>query len=145
MAMEIYEASGPLSELHSLSFVNMDEAAVVFDLKPNSMIYQTMVNIVSIRSCGRSNRRMKVCVAIASNGYKLPLFVISKGETNGILENNLPKILPLGLHGCRQTNGWMDDRSLRLWTERILDTIHARQRQICNVTGQFCVQTTCVY
>ena len=77
--MEMFDANGPLSNVQPSMFVNMDETAVFFESKPNSTIHQTGANTVAIRCSGSSNKHMTVCVAVASNGYKLPLFVIFKG------------------------------------------------------------------
>ena len=117
--MEQFGTGGSLCTVPPQLFVNMDETAVFFESKPNATIHHTGANTVSIRCSGSSNKRMTVCVAVASNGCKLPLFVIFKGEPNGRIERSLPQILPRGIYGCCQAKGWMDERGLRLWTEQV--------------------------
>lgn len=100
-------------------FVNIDAAAVYFESKPKSTVREMSARTVPIRCSGSSNRRMAACFAVASNGEKLPLFLIFKGQTGRTIERNLNDILPDTVFGCCQSKGWMESRVMMIWVEKI--------------------------
>ena len=62
--------------------------------------------------------RFTLCVSIAMDGMKLPLFVISNGKSNGNIEK-LPSILPAGMLGCTQSKAWCDERAMLKWYDSV--------------------------
>lgn len=100
-------------------FVNMDETAVYFEAKENRTVHFKGENTISIRSTGSNSKRLSVCVAVSSNGCKLPLFFIFKGQPNGRIEKALSDVLPPNTFGCCQSKGWMDQRSMKIWFEKV--------------------------
>ncbi len=96
-------------------FVNMDETAFFFDCKPKRAVYMKGDKTVSIRVGGGTGKRPTLCLPVAFDGTKLPLFVIFKATPCGLVELSLPVILPDGLHGCCQVNGLMDEFGMRIW------------------------------
>ena len=63
--------------------------------------------------------RFTLCVSIAMDGTKLPLFVILNGKPNGNIEKQLPSILPAGMLGCTQIRAWCDERSMLKWYDSV--------------------------
>ena len=68
---------------------------------------------------GASSMRFTLAVTIAMDGTNLPLIVICKGVLGDHVERQLPGILPFGIIGCEQKKGWMDNRTMRIWFEKI--------------------------
>ena len=99
-------------------FVNMDETAIFFDCKPKRTVNVRGPCTVGIR-VGGSGSRLSLCVSITFDGTKRPLFVVSKAMPRGPVERALPSILPNGMYGCVQENGWVDQRVMQIWFEKI--------------------------
>lgn len=114
-----FKSGGAYETVPSSRFVNMDETAVFFEAKPKSTVHMIGDNTVSVRCTGSNSRRMTVCVSVACDGTKLPLFVIFKGQPNGKIEKDLDNILPENVFGCCQSKGWMDERSMKIWTDLV--------------------------
>ena len=81
-------------------FVNMDETNVYFNCKPKRTVNLRGQKTISIRIGSSSSLRVTVCVSIAMDGTKLPLFLIFKGTPHAQIERSLNFILPSGMHGC---------------------------------------------
>ena len=77
------------------------------------------VQRLSVRHGSSANKRCTVCVTVAADGTRLPLFVIFKGSPNGPIAKSLQDIIPKGMYGCMQVKGWMDNRVMQIWTEKI--------------------------
>lgn len=60
--------------------VNMDETAIYFANKQIRTVHPLGRNTVAIRGSESRNHRMTACITVASDGIKLPLFVIFKGQ-----------------------------------------------------------------
>ena len=99
--------------------VNMDETAVYLNCCPSRTVHQKGGKRVSIMIGGTSSRRFTLGITLAMDGAKLPLFVILKGLPGGRIEKSLTSELPEGLVGCVQRKGWMDNRTIDLWYERV--------------------------
>ena len=67
-----------------------------------------------MRRGSSANKRCTVCIAVAADETKLPLFVIFKGAVSSLQE-----ILPAGLYDCTQPKGWKDNRVMELWKKKI--------------------------
>lgn len=117
--MQKFTTTGSYSCVQPKMFVNMDESAVYFEAKSSTTVHPTGSNSVPIRCSGSNSRRLTVCVSVASDGTKLPLFLIFKGAPNGKIEKNLSNILPSNVFGCCQSKGWADQRSLDIWLNKI--------------------------
>ena len=108
-----------MEDVSDNKFVNMDETAVYFDTHHNYTISEKGAKTVSVPRGSSVNKRCIVCIAVAADGTKLPLFVIFKGAVNGPIVNSLAQIMPVGMYGCIQPKGWMDNRVMELWKEKI--------------------------
>ena len=64
---------------------------------------------VSVRCGSTANEICTVCVTVAADGSKLPLFVIFKGSANGWIAKELLSILPDGMYTTTQEKAWMDN------------------------------------
>lgn len=117
--MERFGCDGTLSRVTPSGFVNMDETAVFFETKTNQTVNPIGDRTIAIRCSNSNAKRMTICVACASDGTKLPLMFVLKGKPDGRIERSLCDELPEGTFGCCGDKGWMDERSCRLWFEKI--------------------------
>nr|CCA19249.1 PREDICTED: pogo transposable element with KRAB domainlike putative [Albugo laibachii Nc14] len=62
---------------------------------------------------------MTICVSSASDETKLPLMIVFKGEPGGRTEKSINDELPDRTFGCCGEKGWIDERSCRVWLEKI--------------------------
>ncbi len=99
--------------------VNMDQTAVFLNCSPTRTVDIKGKRTVSIRVGGSGSMKFTLCVAVALDGTKLPLFVIFKGQPNGSIARSLPSILPDGIYGCVQEKGWCDERAMNIWYTNI--------------------------
>ena len=103
--------------------VNMDQTAVYLNFSPTRTVKEKGKRTVSIRIGGGSSLlRFTLCVAVAFDGTKIPLFVIFRGQPNGSIENKLPNILLEDVYGCVQEKGWCDERAMRIWYDNVEKT-----------------------
>ena len=100
-------------------FVNMDETNIHFNCKPKRTVHTKGSKTISIRIGCSTSLRVTLCVSIAMDGTKLPLFIIFKGKPNGHIDNALKDILPAGVFGCVQKKAWMEDRAMHIWYDKI--------------------------
>lgn len=84
----------------------MDEKAVYFEIKTTSTINKGE-KTVFVRSVSISVKGAILCVTVAADRTKLPLFVVFKGVQNGTIERILPVLLPDCAFGCTQEKRWM--------------------------------------
>ena len=113
MRMYLYCINNPLF------FVNMDQTAVYLNCPPKRTVDGKGKKIISIRVRGTASMRFTLCIAVAMDGTKLPLFVICKGKPNGNVEKNLSGILPAGVFGCTQSKARYDERAMHKWYDAI--------------------------
>ena len=99
--------------------INMDETAIYLDCYPNRTVHIKGEKTVSVIIGGVSSIRFTLAITITMDGTKLPLFVIFKGVPGGHIERQLPRIVPKGIIGCVQKKGWMHNRIMRIWYEKI--------------------------
>lgn len=100
-------------------FVNTDVTALFFESKPKSTVHRRWDKTEFV-CCSVSNSKWATLrVSVASDGLKLPLLTLLKGYSKGRIEKMLHNILPEIIHRCRQSEGRMDEPSLKIWTERI--------------------------
>jgi DDE superfamily endonuclease len=116
---ERFTIGGTLSDVHDSLFVNMDETAVFYESSPTTTINAKGENTISIRCTGSNSKRMTVCVSCAYDGTKLPLFLVFKGKAGARIEKNLQNELGDGVIACCQEKGWMDERTSKIWIEKI--------------------------
>lgn len=60
---------------------------------------------VLVRFIGSNDKRMTVCVSIASDETKLRLFLIFRSQRNERIKRSLKNILPSRVYGCFRSNG----------------------------------------
>ncbi len=80
--------------------VNMDQTAVFLNCSRTRTVDTKGKRTISIRVGGGTSLRFTLCVAVALDGTKLPLFIIFKGQPNRSVAKSLPSILPDGMIGC---------------------------------------------
>ncbi len=66
-----------------------------------------------------SSMRFTLAVSVAMDGSNLPLFFMFKGKPGGSVEKQLPYTIPQDIIGGLQAKGWMDDRTMSIWYERV--------------------------
>ena len=93
--------------------VNMDQTNVYFNCAPQTTVHRKGERTISVK-IGGSSSRLTLCVAVAMDGTKLPLFVVMKGQPGGRIEKQLHDLLPTGVFGCCQPNAWVDKRAMRI-------------------------------
>ena len=108
-----------MNDIPRCLFVNMDETAIYFDTPHHTTVNVRGAKTVSVRRGSSSTQRCTLCITVAADGAKLPLFVIFKARPNGTIAKNLHQILPAGMHGCVQEKGWMDNRVMSIWKEKV--------------------------
>ena len=79
-------------------FVNMDETAIYFDTPHHTIVNVRGVKTVSVRRGSSIIQRCTLCITVAADGAKLPLFFIFKSLPNGKIAKNLHQILTSGMH-----------------------------------------------
>ncbi len=56
-----------------------------------------------------------LAVSVATDGIKSLLFIIFQGRPDGSIEESPPVLLPDGVDGCVLKEGWMDNRTNKIW------------------------------
>lgn len=105
----------------SVVFLNMDQTAVNYDMKPRHSI--DIVGSKSVQSCVTpfSGDRVTVALTICSTGEKLKPFIIFKGTPNGRIARSFrsrDSVYPQGAEYAVQNSAWMDESLMLLWIER---------------------------
>lgn len=75
-------------------FVNTDETAVFFGARLKSTVHVVEHSTVSVKCTEGNNKSMKVCISVAFDGTKLPLFVIFKNHPSGKIVETLRSTVP---------------------------------------------------
>ena len=99
--------------------VNMDQTTIYLNYSPNRTFHEKGKRTISIRVGGSSSMRFTLCMSVAMDGKKLPLFVIFKGEPNGNIGKDLRSIMPAGMLGCTQNKAWCDERAMLKWYDSV--------------------------
>ena len=99
--------------------LNMDQTAVYLNSSPNRTVDKKGNRTISIRVGGPSSMWFTLCVSVAVDGTKLPLFVIFKCKPNGNIEKDLPSIMPAGMLGCTLNKAWFDERAMLEWYDSV--------------------------
>lgn len=110
---------GTLEGLDKRFIINMDETPVYFEPHGRTTIHSRGDRTVSVRTSGGSVRCTAV-LAVAADGTKLPPMVIFKAVPGATIEKGLHEILPSGVVGSCEKKGFMNTRSMGIWTERVL-------------------------
>lgn len=87
--MKKFSSSGEYSNISPQCFVNTDETALYFEANPRKAVHFKGDNKISIRSSKSNNRRITVCISVASCKTRLQLFFIFKGQENCGIEKEL--------------------------------------------------------
>ena len=90
----------------------MDETPIFFDMVGNVTVEAKGNKTVYIRTTGNEKNRFTYILSVLANGTKLSPMVIFK-------EKRLPHNLPPGIIVQMQEKGWMDERIMRLWIEKV--------------------------
>lgn len=94
-------------------FGRMDEPNF-FEVKQTLTVYPTKANTVSITGEESIYRRCTACIAVASDGTKMFLYVGLKEQPTEYVERNLHNILSVGRCCCCQAKPWIDKRCMKL-------------------------------
>lgn len=114
-----FHFGGAWQHIHRAHLVNMDETAVYFQPTPGTTIHRKGDKTVSVRVGSSHNERVTVCLSVASNGGRLPPFIIFRATPGATIERSLPSFLPDNIFGACQKNAWMDDRVMKIWFEKV--------------------------
>lgn len=80
--------------------VNIDETAVCKNCSPNLTVHDKGERTVSIRIGSSSSKCYTMAATVAMDGTKIPLFVIFKAKSSGLIERTPANNLPEGVVGC---------------------------------------------
>jgi hypothetical protein len=97
-------------------FVNMDQAAVYFEMKSKTTIDRKGASTMSCCDSGSNSRQCSVVIAVAADGTKLPPILFFKGKPGARVEKQLAED---GWLACVQEKGWFDRRSGAIWVEKV--------------------------
>ena len=98
---------------------NMDQMAVFFESKLTQTVHRKSDETIPVQNSCSNQDRMTVCLAITPSGKKLVPFIIFKGVPGGRIVKSLLDLLPDGVHGCCQEDGWMDEQNAPLWIAKV--------------------------
>ena len=87
----------------------MLETAVYFGINHNCTVNQRGAKTVFVHRDSTAYKRCIVCVTVAADGKKLPLFDIFKGTVKGRIPKELHSIMLDGMYVCTEEKGWMDN------------------------------------
>ena len=119
---ELAQSTMTMVQMNSIlrnMFVNIDETVVYFDTDYNYTVSKRGAKTVSVQHGNSNKKQCTVCITVAADGIKPTLFVIFKGAVNRRIANSLHQIIPDGIYACTKPKGWMDDRVMQLWKEKI--------------------------
>ena len=122
-----------MNDIPGCLFVNMDETAIYFDTPHNTAVNVIGAKTVSVRRGSSSTQRCMLCITVAADGAKLPLFVIFKARPNGTIAKNLRQILLKRMDACRRKVGLTI--ALRAFGRKKCGILTYREVQICSFTG----------
>lgn len=102
--------------------INMDEIPCFLD-----MYYETTIDFignknVDIQTTGKEKYRIYIILAITGDGYKLPAFVIVKGEEGKTIEKQLQDLYYDKNHEMYvhcQSQGWCTTELFCSWTKEV--------------------------
>lgn len=126
------------SRTPDIVFINMDQTAVQFQMRPLRTIDFVGTRAISVSVGGNSTERLTIALAITSGGVKLPPYAIYKGMPTGRIIReftseaaNYPRNIMYAIQKC----AWMDSTLIVDWI----------QRYTCNLTDRvlvpFCLAT----
>ena len=102
--------------------VNMGETPMYLDMVSDTTIDFIRAENVSIETEGRDKYRISVLLAVCSNGWKIPPFVVIKGESGKTIDKNLRK-LDICQKGSifvyYQKSGWGTNEIIEEWIKKI--------------------------
>ncbi|KAF0706534.1 hypothetical protein AaE_014059 [Aphanomyces astaci] len=110
---------GAMEVVHWDHVVNMDETPVYFEPKINTTIARKRSKTVSARVCSSHNPRITVALTVTVTGKQLPRFVVFKGVPGARIKSGLGVILPDGVFATCQASAWMDERTTKLWADKV--------------------------
>jgi transposase len=120
LAVFLDDISAVMIQQPGLTFVNMDETAVQYEMIPKSTIEFVGADSVEVRG-GNPTSRLTVALTVTSIGEKLPPFLIYKGSKQGrIFRETQEYAAEFGneLVFSLQKNAWMDTDLMKDWVER---------------------------
>jgi hypothetical protein len=110
---------GTLADVEPTYFLNMDETPLPFEPATHTTISNRGDRTVSARKASSTGTRASVCLAVTSDGQKLPPFVVFKGVPGARIESNLPSITPAGIYATCQRKAWMDQDTTEMWVKSV--------------------------
>jgi len=116
-----------LSHTHgekNLVIINTDEVPVYFDMARRTTYHFKGDRSVKTVKTNGHKKRVTVCLAIASNGMKLPPMLIFKGEKS--FTNPLSK----KMYVTQNQNGWMTETKMKEWIEHILGKVKFPEKSV---------------
>ena len=113
MRMYLYRINNPRF------FVNMHQTTVYLNCTRKLTIDHKGKKTISTCVVGTASMRFTLCVAVATYGTKLPLFLIFKVKPDDNIEKNLHSILPSGIFGCTQNKAWCVEYAMHKWHDAV--------------------------
>lgn len=100
---------GTLPNLPLKYFINMDQTAVYFESKAKTTVDKRGKKVIHARDSASNDKRATVCVTVAADGTKLPLFYVFKGVPGATIDKALDK---KGYCACVQPKAWFDTENV---------------------------------
>nr|CCA18204.1 AlNc14C46G3747 [Albugo laibachii Nc14] len=113
--MERFGVQVTLLRVDESGFVNMEETAVFFETRTNLTVSPKGDRTIAILCSNSNTKRTTISVSYASDGTKLPL----KGNPGGRIDHSINDELTDETFGCYGEKEGMDERSCRVWLEKI--------------------------
>jgi len=98
---------------------NMDETWIFFDAVRKKTINIQGAKTVPLRKGSTYSPGCTFAPTVAHDGTKLAPFVVMKAKHNGRIEKKMYDWLPAGMHGCCAPKGFVDNRAMGIWYERV--------------------------
>lgn len=106
----------------SFKLINMDETARFLNINSDTTIEFTGKKNVEIITSGSEKYRISVILAVTGDGYKLPPFIIIKGEEGKRIEKNLQKFPFMQrreMYVYCQKEGWCTTQIFSYWLKEV--------------------------
>jgi hypothetical protein len=104
-----------------VTFINMDQTAVQFEMVPHTIVHFVGARSVPVRLMGSEALRVTVTLTVTSRGEKLSPYVIFKGSPNGKIQREFTTdqtVYPQSLAYNVQPKAWMDSSLVLDWIAR---------------------------
>ncbi|KAH9143039.1 hypothetical protein AeRB84_012929 [Aphanomyces euteiches] len=101
------------------NIINVDETGIYYDTPPR-YLWTKIGEDTSLDSSEKSSSRLTAVLSARSNGEKLPILFIIKGERGGYIEQDELCEYPQDHLYCVQKNAWMDNEGWKYFLRELM-------------------------